>query len=83
MTEPYTATLELPTLHKAQEGLQEQISRLAPIGLNGFGKLASTAFFEYWRDFAQRSILFVDVLRRRGNQYRGDAGAHHQFGSDL
>ena len=58
MTEPSTVTTMLPTSLKAQEALQEQTSKLAP-----------TALFEYWRDFAQRSILFLDILRRRGNQY--------------
>jgi len=32
------------------------------------GPLASVA--EYWIDAAQRSVLFWDVMRRRGNQYR-------------
>lgn len=33
--------------------------------------MASTGnvFFDYWRDFTERSILFMDVLRQRGNQY--------------
>jgi pimeloyl-ACP methyl ester carboxylesterase len=26
--------------------------------------------FEYWRDAAQRTILFWDVMRQRGNQYK-------------
>jgi hypothetical protein len=34
-----------------------------------FSKLPPGAFIDYWRDFAQRSILFLDILRRRGNQY--------------
>jgi Protein of unknown function (DUF3141) len=33
-----------------------------------FGKLAPIAFHEYMRDFWQRSVLFLDVLRQRGNQ---------------
>ena len=31
-------------------------------------KLAPTAFNEYARDFWQRSVLFLDILRQRGNQ---------------
>lgn len=69
MTEFSTAVTKLPASSKVQEELQEQISKLAPIALNEFSKLAPTAFIEYWRDFAQRSILFLDILHRRGNQY--------------
>ena len=28
------------------------------------------AFFSYWRDAFERSVLYLDVLRRRGNDYR-------------
>ena len=69
MTELSTTAAKLPASSKAQEELQEQISKLAPMVQNEFSKLAPTAFMEYWRDFAQRSILFLDILRRRGNQY--------------
>lgn len=58
MTELHTDAAVLPTSPKALEEVHEQISKLAP-----------TALIEYWRDFAQRSILFLDILRRRGNQY--------------
>lgn len=58
MNNSSTAAATFPASFNAQEGLQEQISKLAP-----------TALFDYWRDFAQRSILFLDILRRRGNQY--------------
>src|SRR3982751_5606914 len=37
------------------------------------------ASIEYMRDTAQRSVLFMDVLRQRGNQYfehRGEAVPH-------
>jgi hypothetical protein len=34
-----------------------------------FSKLPPNAFVDYWRDFAQRSVLFLDILRKRGNQY--------------
>jgi hypothetical protein len=33
-----------------------------------FGKLAPNAFNEYVQDFWQRSVLFLDILRQRGNQ---------------
>ena len=29
-----------------------------------------TAYFNYWRDVFERSVLFCDILRRRGNDYR-------------
>ncbi len=29
-----------------------------------------SAFFNYWRDSCERSVLFLDVLRERGNVYR-------------
>ena len=32
------------------------------------GKLTPTALNEYVRDFWQRSVLFLDILRQRGNQ---------------
>jgi pimeloyl-ACP methyl ester carboxylesterase len=41
----------------------QQISGSAPFGL--FGPV-----FEYMIDAAQRSVLFLDVMRQRGNQYR-------------
>ncbi|RJG04358.1 DUF3141 domain-containing protein [Noviherbaspirillum sedimenti] len=31
----------------------------------GFGRSA----FDYWRDALERSVLYMDVMRRRGNQY--------------
>ena len=39
------------------------------------GKLAPTAWNDYARDFWQRSILFLDILRQRGNQ-REEMTAH-------
>jgi pimeloyl-ACP methyl ester carboxylesterase len=33
------------------------------------GKITPGVVTEYCQDFAQRSILFLDILRRRGNQY--------------
>jgi hypothetical protein len=57
------------------EELSDRIGKLAPAALNTLGelsgqigKLAPTAFNEYALDFWQRSVLFLDILRQRGNQ---------------
>jgi len=42
---------------------RKQVSGLNPLGLFG-------AAFEYMTDAAQRSVLFYDVMRQRGEQYR-------------
>jgi hypothetical protein len=55
MNETCTATIALPT-----SPLEELSGRI--------GKLARTAMNEYVNDFWQSSILFLDILRRRGNQ---------------
>jgi hypothetical protein len=39
------------------------------------GKLAPAAFDEYVRDFWQRAVLFLDILRQRGN-HREEMLAH-------
>jgi pimeloyl-ACP methyl ester carboxylesterase len=52
-----TVPLEVRRPPKTHEELSGQISELAP-----------TAFNEYVRDFWQRSVLFLDILRQRGNQ---------------
>jgi Protein of unknown function (DUF3141) len=55
--------------------LSGRIAELAPTAVNKLeelssqiGKLAPTAFNEYAGDFWQRSVLFLDILRERGNQ---------------
>jgi len=48
---------QVPAPPRILEELSGQIGNLAPI-----------AFHEYVRDFLQRSILFLDILRQRGNQ---------------
>jgi len=63
------STAKSPATPKAQEKLQAQAGNPAPAALSKLSALAPTAPVEYWRDFAQRSILFLDILRRRGNQY--------------
>ncbi|WP_010629089.1 DUF3141 domain-containing protein [Halomonas sp. KM-1] len=40
----------------------EALSLLDPFG---FGR----AVFDYWRDAVERSVLYMDVMRERGNQY--------------
>ncbi|MBA2778709.1 DUF3141 domain-containing protein [Billgrantia kenyensis] len=40
----------------------EALSFLDPFG---FGRAA----FDYWRDAVERSVLYMDVMRERGNQY--------------
>ena len=68
MTEPHTVTTTLSTSAKAPEKSQEQTSEPAPTALPEFSKL-TTDLMDYWRDFAQRSVLFMDILRRSSNQY--------------
>ena len=66
MTQAITATnpLQVPTAPKMLEELSGQIDKLGPTALN-----------EYVRDFWQRSVLFLDLLRQRGNQHE-DMLAH-------
>src|SRR4029453_18323282 len=51
----------IPTQVPAPPRILEELS-------GQIGKLAPIAFHEYVRDFLQRSILFLDILRQRGNQ---------------
>src|SRR5208282_1070204 len=67
--------LQDPTPPRPLEELSDRIGKLAPAALNTLGelsgqigKLAPSAFGEYVRDFWQRSVLFLDILRQRGNQ---------------
>src|SRR5271166_4952525 len=65
------------------EELSSEIREAAPTGLNKFNEgvrvweksVPSTAFSEYARDFWQRSVLFLDILRQRGDQH-GEMLAH-------
>src|SRR5271165_4172732 len=70
------------------EELSGRIEALAPTALDKvdelsaqIGKLAPAAFNEYVRDFWQRSVLFLDILRQRGNQH--DEMAAHGVTSVL
>jgi hypothetical protein len=49
--------LQAPTPSRVLDDLSGQI-----------GKMAPTAFNEYVRDFWERTVLFADILRQRGNQ---------------
>jgi pimeloyl-ACP methyl ester carboxylesterase len=64
------------------EEVSGRIGKMAPTALNKLdevsgqlGKMVPTALHEYVRDFWERSILFVDILRQRGNQ-REEMVAH-------
>ena len=72
---PVRTALEVLTPPRPLEELSGKIGKLAPTaftdleGLSGqIGQLAPTAVNEYVRDFWQRSVLFLDILRQRGNQ---------------
>ena len=75
MTEALTAspfeTLRPP---RALEELSERIDQVAPTAVHQYARLwdksvPENAFNTYVRDFWQRSILFLDILRQRGNQH--------------
>ena len=72
-TVPAAMPLQVPPPPRVLEGLKGEIDKLAPTALNDveglagqIGKLAPTALNEYVRDFWQRSVLFLDILRERG-----------------
>ena len=67
--------LQAPTPPRVLEELSGQIGKIAPTALTKldelsgqFGRMAPTALNEYVRDFWERTILVVDILRQRGNQ---------------
>jgi pimeloyl-ACP methyl ester carboxylesterase len=67
--------LQAPTPSRVLDELSGQIGKMAPTALNKlddlsgqFGKMAPAAFNEYVRDFWERTVLFADILRQRGNQ---------------
>jgi pimeloyl-ACP methyl ester carboxylesterase len=70
-----TIPLEFLTPPRPVEEISSQIGKFAPSPemLDKFsdqiGSLAPTALNEYARDFWQRSVLFLDILRQRGNQH--------------
>ena len=76
MTEALAATGPLEALRppRALEELSGRIDQVAPSALHQYGLLwdksvPENAFNVYVRDFWQRSILFMDILRQRGNQH--------------
>jgi pimeloyl-ACP methyl ester carboxylesterase len=67
--------LQAPTPPRVLDELSGQIGKIAPTALTKLdelsgqlGKMAPTALNEYVRDFWERTVLFVDILRQRGNQ---------------
>jgi pimeloyl-ACP methyl ester carboxylesterase len=59
---------------RAIEEFSARIDKVVPPALHQHARLwdklvPATAFNEYIRDFWQRSILFLDILRQRGNQH--------------
>lgn len=55
------------------EEVSGRISEAAPTALNEYARVwqasvPPSAFNDYARDFWQRSVLFLDILRQRGNQ---------------
>jgi hypothetical protein len=79
MTQAMTDGSPLQVLRppRVLEELSSEIREAAPTGLNKLNEhmrvweksVPSTAFSEYARDFWQRSVLFLDILRQRGNQH--------------
>jgi pimeloyl-ACP methyl ester carboxylesterase len=77
MAQATTATIPLqePTPPRVLDELSGRIGKMAPAVLNRLdelssqmGQMAPTDFNEYVRDFWERSVLFLDILRQRGNQ---------------
>ena len=67
--------LQEPTPPRVLDELSGRLGKMAPTALNKLeelssqiGQMAPTPFNEYVRDFWERSVLFLDILRQRGNQ---------------
>jgi pimeloyl-ACP methyl ester carboxylesterase len=67
--------LQAPTPSRVLDELSGQVGKLTPTALNKLdeltgeiGKMAPAALNEYVRDFWERSVLLLDILRERGNQ---------------
>lgn len=77
MAQAVTPTIPPPILTPPRmlEDLSGRIGKLAPPPemldrlSSQIGSMAPAAFNEYARDFWQRSVLFLDILRKRGNQH--------------
>ncbi len=66
-------TLQVLTPPRMFEDLSGRVGQVAPTVLNEYARVwqksvPPNAFSEYVRDFWQRSVLFLDILRQRGNQ---------------
>ena len=77
MAQAITAAIPLqaPTPPRLLDELSGRIDKLAPAAINQIEelsgqirKVAPNALDDYLRDFWQRSVLFLDILRERGNQ---------------
>src|SRR5437868_14472525 len=84
MTHAITAAIAIqaPTPPRVLDELSGRIGKIAPSALNKLdelsgelGKMAPTAFNEYVRDFWERTVLIVDILRQSGN-HREEMLAH-------
>ena len=82
MAEAVTGTSPLQVLRppRVLDELSGRIDQLAPTAVNDYARVwqksvPPNAFSEYVRDFWQRSVLFLDILRERGNQHQ-DMLAH-------
>lgn len=65
--------LQVLTPPRVIEEVSGRISEAAPTALNEYARVwqasvPPSAFNDYARDFWQRSVLFLDILRQRGNQ---------------
>jgi len=66
--------LQVLTPPRVVEEVSGRISEAAPTALNEYARVwqasvPPSAFNDYARDFWQRSVLFLDILRQRGNQH--------------
>ena len=82
MAEAVTGTSPLQVLRppRVLDELSGRIDQLAPTAVNDYARVwqksvPPSAFSEYVGDFWQRSVLFLDILRERGNQHQ-DMLAH-------
>ena len=71
--------IQVPVPPRVLEELSGRIDQLAPTFIDYARvwqkSVPPNAFSEYVRDFWQRSVLFLDILRQRGNQHE-EMSAH-------
>ena len=68
-------TVQVLTPPRVLDELSGRVSQVAPTAINEHVRIweksvPPNAFSEYVRDFWQRSVLFLDILRERGNQHQ-------------